>query len=146
MKSKFHHLLIGPLKTRKRWFFWCFIVQVSLASLPNLDGWKYWTSRFWKLVEALLYPYWCLFYVLFLSLHFYVSVSSFVLFHLLTFYFKRFGPASFTISLYCFDIIYWTAKITHHFSNAFSMVLTLNICILKVNEAIAFKFMLPFNH
>ena len=24
------------------------------------------------------------------------------------------------------------------------MVLTLNICILKVNEAIAFKFMLPF--
>ena len=30
----------------------------------------------------------------------------------------------------------------HHFSNAFNMVLTLNFCILKVTDAVAFTFML----
>ena len=54
MKSNFHSLLIGPHKTRQKLiFFWSFIIQVSLASLPNLDGWKSWTSWFWKLMEAL---------------------------------------------------------------------------------------------
>ena len=36
--------------------------------------------------------------------------------------------------------MYWNAKIMHHFSNAFNMVLTLNFCILKVTDVIAFKF------
>ena len=39
--------------------------------------------------------------------------------------------------------IYRTAKITHHLTNSFSMVLALNVCILKVTGAISFKFILP---
>ena len=39
--------------------------------------------------------------------------------------------------------VYWNAKITYHFSNAFNLVLILNFCILKVTDAILFKFMLP---
>ena len=34
----------------------------------------------------------------------------------------------------------------HQFSNAFNMALTFNFCILKVTDAIAFKFMLPLYH
>ena len=43
-------------------------------------------------------------------------------------------------------IIYWTPKITHQFSNALNMALTLNFCVLGVNGAVAFKFMLPLYH
>ena len=34
----------------------------------------------------------------------------------------------------------------HQFLNAFNMVLTLYFCILKVTDAIAFKFMRPIYH
>ena len=38
--------------------------------------------------------------------------------------------------------LYWTTKITHHFSNAFNMALTLNFCVLKVTNATVFNSML----
>ena len=32
------------------------------------------------------------------------------------------------------------------FANAFNTALTLNLCILKVTDAIEFEFMMPLNH
>ena len=43
-------------------------------------------------------------------------------------------------------IIYWTRKLTHQFSNAFNMTLTLNFCVLRVIGAMVFKFILPLYH
>ena len=51
------------------------------------------------------------------------------------------------VILKCYFVTYTEPqKITHHFSNAFNMVLTLNFFMLKVTGAIAFKFMLPIYH
>ena len=37
------------------------------------------------------------------------------------------------------QILYWTPKITHQFSNEVNLVLTLNFCVLKVTGAMAFN-------
>ena len=42
--------------------------------------------------------------------------------------------------------VYWTTKLTHHFSKAFNIALPFNFCIHKVTDPITFKFMLPRYH
>ena len=49
------------------------------------------------------------------------------------------------LSQYHFKRLY-TEPQKYKFSNAFNIVLILNYCILKVTDAIVFKFMLPIYH